>query len=376
MLEVQKFIDEHEDWRELLSKEPYCISISDDRVFNRNLVLLKYSQIESDFRLNIVRECRGLILDADTHEIVCYPFYKFFNYGEFNAAEIDWGSAFVSEKLDGSIIKVVRIGSDFLISTNGTIDAFKCKVGNFASPFPTFGELAMEGFKYYGIQRSDFPKYFEEGFTYIFELTSPWNQVIVKWDETKMNLIGVRDNKTLQEIPFYEHHLASMFNTPNIYPIHTIDECVEAAKVLPENNEGYVVCDKNFNRIKVKSPRYVQLHYMASNQNWSAERILEIIRANEVSEYVAYFPMFKIAFDKVNSEYRKFLDGLELFENKMKEFLSVGGKTKKEFAMWVFATDKTFQAFAFKFFDGKVASSKEWLDSLKNVQILGLIGLK
>lgn len=103
MLKVQEFIRCNSDWECLLSSEPYCISISEDTVNGRDLVLLKYDQLNSDLGNEIVQECRGLILDAHTFEVVCYPFNKFFNYGESHAADIDWRTAYVTEKLDGCV---------------------------------------------------------------------------------------------------------------------------------------------------------------------------------------------------------------------------------------------------------------------------------
>lgn len=380
MLKVQEFIKANANWRELLSYAPYFIKISEDTMYGKNLVLLKYDQLNSDLGNAIVQECRGLILDSDTFDIVCYPFNKFFNYGESHAASIDWGSAYVTQKIDGSIVKVVNMGNgNFLISTNGCIDAYKCEVSNdYGTPFKNFGELAMEGFKFYGITKKDFPTLFAEGFTYIFELTSPWNQVVVKFDETKMNLIGVRDNNTCQEIFYKDHSLANVFNTPKIYPIKSIEDCVKAAQELPENNEGYVVCDKDFNRIKVKSPLYLQLHYMAGNQVWSPSRVMDIIRANEVSEYLAYFPKFKVAFDKLNEKYLDLIRKVDVLCGEI-EFLMASGiiKTKKDLAMWVFASDerKKFQGFVFGLFDGKHKYATEWVSGLRTQQILDLIGV-
>lgn len=103
MLRVQEFIKENVNWRELLSSSPYFIKISDDNMFGRNLVLLKYDQLNSDLGNDIVQECRGLILDSDTFDIVSYPFNKFFNYGESHASSIDWDSAYVTQKLDGCV---------------------------------------------------------------------------------------------------------------------------------------------------------------------------------------------------------------------------------------------------------------------------------
>ena len=305
MLKIQEFIRCNSDWECLLSSEPYCISISHDSMYGRDLVMFKYDQIRSDLSIPLVQECRGLILDANTFEVVSFPFVKFFNYGEPLAVDIDWASAQVTQKLDGSIIKVVRLeDGNFLISTNGMIDAFKCSLPeNFGRPFDNFGQLFIEGLKWYGYRIEDFDRLFKTGYTYMFELTSPWNQVVVNWNETKAWFIGVRDNRTFKEIFFGDSELAEDFDTPKVYPITSVDECVAAAKALPDDEEGYVVVDKDFNRIKIKSPRYIQLHYMAGNQIWSPSRVMDIIRDNEVSEYVAYFPKFKVAFDAIKAKY-------------------------------------------------------------------------
>ena len=356
MLKVQEFIRSNSDWECLLSSEPFNLSISHDAMFGRKLVLFKYDQTNADFSLDIVRECRGLILDAETFEVVSYPFNKFFNYGESHAANIDWSSAHVESKIDGSICKVVNLDGNFLISTNGVIDAFKCNLPETVGcPFNSFGELFMEGMKFYGLGKEDFPRLFKPNKTYMFELTSPYNQVVVQWKDTKVWFLGERDNLTFKETFYGDHELSKVFDIPKVYPIKTIDQCVAAASELPEDEEGYVVCDKDFNRIKVKSPRYVQLHYMAGNQNWSGRRVLEILLANEVSEYVAYFPKFKTAFDVVKAKYDAYVSELEYLKSAIDDLLEVenGSMPKKDFAKWVFASGsrKLHSGFLFAYFD-------------------------
>ena len=371
MLKVQEFIRENTDWECLLSSEPYCISISHDTVHGRELVMFKYDQIRSDLSIPLVQECRGLILDAHTFEVVSFPFVKFFNYGEPLAVDVDWNSAYVTQKLDGSIIKVVNLDGNFLISTNGMIDAFKCSLPeNYGRPFDTFGQLFIEGLKWYGIRMEDFPRLFKPGITYMFELTSPWNQVVVNWTETKAWFIGQRDNRTFKETFFGDSELSHVFDTPKVYPITNIGECVEAAKVLPDNEEGYVVVDKDFNRIKVKSPRYVQLHYMAGNQIWSPVRVMDIIRDNEVSEYVAYFPKFKVAFDAIKAKYDAYVNELKDVKEAIDDLMVVEWNiTKKRFAKWVFTinTIRPYSGFAFSYFDSVYAKTKKEDAMVRNV---------
>lgn len=284
-----------------------------------------------------------------------------------------------------SIIKIVNLDGNFLISTNGVIDAFKCSLSDsIGCPYSNFGELFMEGMKFYGLTIEDFPRLFAPGFTYMFELTSPWNQVVVQWPETKVSLIGIRNNSTLKETFFGDSELAQVFDTPRIFPITNIDQCVEAAKALPDDAEGYVVVDAEFNRIKIKSPRYVQLHYMAGNQTWGAGRVLEILLANEVSEYIAYFPKFKAAFDVVKAKYDAYVEKLEALRQEIDEFWEENYPSKKDFAMWVFADPerKALSGFAFAYFDCSFGDSDKGIrfgsdyakqiPTSKLVEILGL----
>jgi len=128
MLHLQAFIlSNPENFRELLKLPPYCIDTKEDE----HTVLFKYNQIESDFNLELVRECRGIILYKKNWMIACHPFHKFGNYGEGYAPDIDWNSAKVMEKLDGSLIKAWfnKVNSKWQWSTNGTINALETPLG-------------------------------------------------------------------------------------------------------------------------------------------------------------------------------------------------------------------------------------------------------
>ena len=103
-----------------------------------NLVCLKYSQIESPMGEIIVQQCRGIILDEDNNwKIVSYPFSKFFNYGEGHASQIDWSTAKVYEKLDGSLMTLYFYQGNWHAQSSGMPDAEgKVNVNEF-----TFREL-------------------------------------------------------------------------------------------------------------------------------------------------------------------------------------------------------------------------------------------
>ena len=136
---IGKFIAENKDWESILTNKPYCLKIQRDDQY----VLFKYNQIESDFSNPIVKEARGIIFkEGFCNYSVCYAFNKFFNYGETNAATINWNSATVTEKIDGSLIKLWYDNKQWHISTNGMIDAYKAYYSNIENA--NFGNLFEE----------------------------------------------------------------------------------------------------------------------------------------------------------------------------------------------------------------------------------------
>ena len=391
-LEIQRFIERNSDWEEILRGKPYCISVSRDSVFGRNLVMFKYSQVDSDFGIGLVRECRGLILDGDTLEPVCVPFFKFFNAGEPNADEIDWNTAWTSEKLDGSIIKVVRLGDGLLVSTNGTIDAFKAPVQDqigFAGK--TFGDLFSLGVERAhgdccnsadvdstGENHMEWLKsVLDEGFTYMFELTSPYNKVVVPWRDTRIHFIGCRNNSTFEEIRFFEHPVAKTFDTPRLFRLDSIEACRNAAEKLDGNHEGFVVCDGKFRRNKVKSALYCSLHHTKNNGVLSFERGVDIVRNGEIDEVLAYFPEFSVHLngirDDIDALSRRLSDAWDMF-SRARDSLSTRGDMAR------FITDGNcfgkFSGVGFALLDGKVSSVREWLNSVPSCNLVRFLGYK
>ena len=406
-LNIQWFIEQHSDWEKILSEKPYCLHIVKDNFNGKNLVMFKYNQIESDMSLPIVQECRGLILDFDTNEIVSFPFKKFFNAGEVNAAEIDWSSCWVGEKIDGSITKVVKIGDKLLWSTNGVPNAFNAPIAEqIGCTAKSFGDLMLIGLKnafdeylkkaldnhwcidkWFDSPEEWFKSLLQEGYTYIFELTSPFSKVVVQFHDTKLNFLGCRNNETFEETYFTDHSLKNYFNTLKVFPLTSLDECKKATETMGPDQEGFVVCDKNFNRVKVKSILYVSLAHMRNNGVLSYERGIEIVRGNELDEVLNYFPEFKEHLLQIKEKYDKFYNDILFLESELKIWLAgqgfdlqpwlveTGGKNRKDLAKWAYANTKH-TGFVFAYVDHKCSSADEWIAAYPAKNLCSVFGYK
>lgn len=293
---VQDFIQAHpESWEEKLKSPPYRISVSRDTLLlgglERKLVMFSYDKSSShDFSNSLVQECRGLILaDDGSFDVISYPFNKFGNYGDSYADEISWDDPklYVTEKIDGSIIKIVNLGGDLLISSNRVIDAGKadiCPEMFSGCPFTSFkGAVLM------ALASTAHPE-FIEGYTYIFELTSKWIGHVIKYpEEAKITLIGLRANDTLKEEDIYSSELCQAWPKPKMYSIAGgVPNLISEVRAWDASREGVVVVDKDFKRVKIKSASYLYLHRLRDSC-LNVKPAWEIIRENDLEEVLGVF---------------------------------------------------------------------------------------
>ena len=283
-------------------------------------VLLKYKNLfESgemavDFSEDYIKECRGIILKKveDGYKIVCRPFKKWFNFQEPHADEIDWTSARVQAKIDGSLVKL-WFDEGWHWSTMGTIDADYADTASGLS----FGEIIRQSDNFKVI---DFDNLDKE-LTYIFELVSPYNQVVIKYNTPHLYHIGTR-RRNGEEL-----NVDIGIEKPTEYPLHSLEECIAAAEKLNDDmvtDEGYVVVDKNWNRIKIKSPKYVLYHRVWNNGAAKAEDILSIINSGEMRKAMKEYPLLREDILKWNA-------AIALFEYELEADISAARQVYEEY---------------------------------------------
>lgn len=280
---IQKFCQENKNWEEILEKEPYYIKIKKDNGY----VLFMYTLGLTDFSVPLCKECRGIILDElNNFKPVCVPFYKFFNFGEPYADEIDWDSAEVQEKVDGSLCKLwYGRDGELVLSTNGTIYADKTECVNIYKNNLSFGDLIREAMP----SSVSIPA----NATHMFELTSKYNKILVEYEsEPRLTYLGSRKFDTLEE--YQDPCLKKFFKVPKLYKLKNLEEVKQVcAQITDLSEEGFVVVDKNFNRIKVKSPYYVAVAHTVTKVS-SFNGVIKLLKNEEVDEILTYLPKEEI----------------------------------------------------------------------------------
>lgn len=296
-----------------------------------NLYQYTYDQIDSAKNKfhPLVVSSRGIILDIEKKKIVAYPFNRFFNYGEKPDQTFDFASMRVQEKLDGSLVIAYFYDGDWQFATKGSPDA----QGNVGAYSFTFNELIR---KTIITQYPDYRDRMNPDLTYMFELTSKYNQIVTNQENNEgcLTLIGVRDLQTLEELPVV--NFADKFLVVQEFDLKDIEQVLAVSKMLkPSECEGYVLVDKNFQRIKVKSPLYVAAHHMLGELS-SKDDVVRLIREGELDEIASYLPHKAEDLKQQEAIYFNTIKKMqEYWETPVLQQMIQEGKSRKELALWI-----------------------------------------
>ena len=328
-------------------------------------ILLKYDQIESDMSLSEVQDCRGLVLEVGTWKVMSLAFRKFFNSAEGHAVKIDWDTAYIFEKLDGSLIQLYWdwVAGKWCAGTSGMAEG-EGEVNE--KPNTSFSDLFWNTLKQYDF---DVNTMLAKDYTYSFELMTPYNIVVKPHGQSSVALLGVRHLDSLGEVTYEAFKkLYRFLPIVQAYDMNMSNagQLMATFEGMPFTDEGYVVCDAKFNRLKIKNPAYVAAHHLKSKT--SLYHIMVIIKANEVDEYGATFPERLDEINELKVKYDELIIKLEGVWDELKEFKpkNITKQEQKKYAMKVFEVIakhdiKTFSGLFFALKDRKVESVKDFI---------------
>jgi len=359
-----------DNFEEELSKAPYTVKIK-RHPKRSNLVMFKYSQFESDFTNPIVRCCRGTVYDIRPASVekseytvkpYLLPFFKFMNYGENGADPIDWNNTlYIRDKLDGSLLKLLKEDDrNDLWTTNGSFDInaevpeiIPAKNDENLPPPYTFAGLRDYALRGHIEEIKHLPK----GWTFLFELTSPYNRIIVPYNETKLFLLGCRDPQGQEHTPEWAVKKFKLtFDTPLVHSFKNIDAVIEYCRSFDNDScEGFVIQDACYNRVKIKTDHYRSLFYLKGEDHFSDSRLFMAIKQGSIDDAIVAWPEIKPRTEEISSEWITFRNIVKtlckkaaIYYDNCKNETSDPKEAKKRYAIFVLEKYKTFSTFLFE----------------------------
>ena len=344
-------------------------------------ILIKYDQLVSPTLMAMpeMQDCRGIILEKGTWKVLSLAFRKFFNSEEGNAAKIDWNTAHVLEKLDGTMIQVYYDWHDmtWYAGTTGTANG-EGEVNN--KNGTTFNDLFWDTLN----NKYTFNEcLLNKDYVYVFELTTPYNIVVKPHGESSATLLTVRNRETLVELSGKDLEMVAIsIGVPLVksFDINAsnIGHLLKTFEGMPWYSEGYVVVDSNFNRVKVKNPAYVHAHHLKGKMG--SHHIMGIIKTNEIEEFIATFKEREEEIKQLENAYVKLRDKLSKSWGKLYLLRpkNITPQEKKRFAMNVFDfVDKNnlkeFSGMFFLLNEGKITSVNDYLVNYDDKKLYNLL---
>lgn len=280
--------------------------------YDAGLIVLNYCQRNSPRKHPIVDECRSLILNKEGTKVISRSFDRFFNYGELDTGlNIDWNKAKIKEKLDGSLINVYFFNGNWEISTKSCAFGEAHGIGSKS----TYKQLVYKALNI--STQEQFNAIFnssglDKNHTFIFEITSPENRNVTKYNGYHLWLLSIRNHQTgfYVENTINNPALVDWINNnsiqlPKEFSFKTAKECIESAENLENLEEGYVVYLDNIPTCKIKSPKFVAFHLLQTqHEAYSDKSLRSLVLKNEQEEYLSYFPD---EFERI----KPFIDGKE-----------------------------------------------------------------
>ena len=263
-----------------------------DSIVNKELgvVVFNYTPL-TPMDTEIGKEARALFLQMKTWFVVGKSIGGFLDVNNKDIASVnfDWTNAKAYHKYDGCLVVLYyykdqwRLGTRF--STDGKCNVFSPNSGESEIHWiDVFKNTLVE----YGMQWEYFITLLDEYKYYTFELCTPWNRNTVIYPNSLIKLLAIVDSNTLLEQDLNEPKL-KVFE-PEFEIVNKLEDVyfLISKNDDPLENEGCVVVDKNFNRLKVKNPKYDALSFTSySNDDFKnlKKYSVSIMIASSTVEY-------------------------------------------------------------------------------------------
>ena len=259
---VKNYLDHHkiqkyEDVKTLLLNSEHGLTIKE----NGNLYMITYYDGKSNFDNPITHKCRGVILEKDTNNIVCYTFNRsvdFINDLTYLNNKFPFNDkTVVQESIDGTQIKLFYYGDKWRVATTRSIDAYSTRF----SSRRTFGEMFDEALALSNLNLETLNK----RKCYSFVLCHPDNRIITKYEKPDLVHVFTRDLDTLEVDLIYDVGVRK----PQTLEYQGYEKLLEDANNLEYYKEGFVLHsgDEQNKMMKIKSKNYLKCCRMRGNNN-------------------------------------------------------------------------------------------------------------
>lgn len=370
---VVEYLKTH-SFQQLEDDHGVCVRFSNDET----KASLNYDQTLCKSGDKLAEQCRGLIIRplqfkksrfgegwnvaiVGDVEIVAWPLNRFYNLGD-PASTIDWNckDLRVVEKLDGTMI-IVYFDDRKSTWYAGTRSIPEADVPLNDSTV-TFSQLFWDTLRnVLGTDVNVLLSEFSRNHTYVFELTTPVNRIVVDYKTASITLLAIRDISTGNEyLP--DHRYKRMVPVPTTFNMRDPEEIkVFVNSQNPSTLEGVVVIDNLFNRVKIKSQAWVLSSRLKSSVVSSRRTMMNAIIDQTIDDAL------QLIDEKTKQEIEVMTSSFKLYVSHVDKQYTTwkleAGNDRKRFAELVNVSSEWATPY-FQLYNGHTLNMLDWLRTL------------
>lgn len=346
-LAVQQFLRTTENPLKALEEQ---LAIKVKEYPEEGLVILSYDQINSPKAHPIVVECRGLILELGTWNVVSRCFDRFFDLGEMahTQKDIDPKTAILKPKHDGSLIQIYKWRSKWHVGARGTAFA----EGRHQLKYSTNRHVVMQALGLHeGLRDGQLTPIEEQLFqemceanleptcTTICEIVAPETRVVTHYHRPVLHYLACRSNIDGSYVDATVQASGLGLMHSGQHSMHSVEEATARAASLTDLREGFVIYQNGVPRAKLKSPVYEAAH-LIREKGLTPKLIARLVIWNGIQTYANYYPTDPTLYEGyVRAHKQMFVEAIELW-TATKQI-----QDQKQFALLV--KDKAYQGILF-----------------------------
>lgn len=305
-----------------------------------SLVIFSYHYIDPSVFASHpeTRELRGIVFSKETGQIVARPFPKFFNLGESSCSVDAESVVSANEKLDGSLVTAFVHEGNVVLASKGSFESSIVEIAQ---------KLLSENYV------SLIKRLYSQGHTTIFELLDKDNPIVISYPNSKLVLVGARDNENGEFfLPQQIRLLGKYFGVPYaelLFEDIKISDLAPKIKGL-EGKEGVVAYASSHEIAKIKSDWYFKLHKF-NTIALTEKRVWEAFFDQTIDDiYSQLPPELKLRIDETLTKINKRIKKRTV---EVKEALENADKSsRKAFALSIAKYPKHLRDPCFKAYDG------------------------
>lgn len=252
------------------------------------------------------RECRGLIFDRNGN-LMSRPFHKFFNINERDETQshaVDMSQPHVvMEKMDGSMIRPILVDGYLRLATKMGVTNVAMDAEAWLAGRPDAAEI-----------RIWMERLIKLGLTPIFEFVSPFNQIVLAYEEADLVLLAIRHNESGNYLARQNGVPAGLTVVPEYGSVEGNLNDYVARQRGKEGREGDIIRFANGHMVKIKNDWYVRIHKTVDRIVFD-RNIVNLIVNEEVDDVVPMLP--QVQADRVREFETRFWQAFKQKENRL-----------------------------------------------------------